>query len=193
MISRRRQAADRRRRKRQGAGSPVVGEPAFLVVGKLLRPHGIRGEILMAVLTDFPERIQPGVTFYLGEGYTPAILAGVRHHNKGLLLRIEGIDTREEIAEFRNRDVFVSAQDRPPLPKGEYYLHELIGMQVVTDEGEALGVLSEMIETGATNVYVIRREGKADVLIPATDEVILAIDVKNKTMRVHLLEGLLPD
>lgn len=193
MTSRRRQAAERRRRKRQGTGSPVEGEPAFLVVGKLRRPHGVRGEILMAVITDFPERIQPGVTFYLGEEYTPTVVATVRHHNKGLLLRFEGIDTREDVEVLRNRDVFVSVEDRPPLPEGEYYLHELIGMQVVTDKGEVLGELSEMIETGATNVYVIRREGKAELLIPATDEVILEVDVENKTMRVHLLEGLLPD
>jgi 16S rRNA processing protein RimM len=147
----------------------------------------------MAVITDFPERIQPGATFYLGEGYTPMVVATVRHHSKGLLLRFEGIDTREEVELLRNQGVFVSADDRPPLPDGEYYLHELIGMQVVTDKGEMLGELSEMIETGATNVYVIRREGKAELLIPATDEVILAVDVDKKSMRVHLLEGLLPD
>jgi 16S rRNA processing protein RimM len=147
----------------------------------------------MAVITDFPERIKPGVTFYLGEEYTPAVVAGVRRHNKGLLLRFEGVDTREEVEVFRNRDVFVSVEDRPPLAEGEYYLHEIIGMQVVTEKGEMLGELSEMIETGATNVYVIRREGKAELLIPATDEVILAVDVENKTMQVHLLEGLLPD
>jgi len=193
MTSRRRQAAARRRRKRQGTGSPIEGEPAFLIVGKLGRPHGVWGEILMAVMTDFPERIQPGATFYLGEEFTPIVLAAVRHHSKGLLVHFEGIDTREEVETFRNQDLFVSAEDRPPLPEGEYYLHELIGMQVITDEGATIGVLSEMIETGATNVYVIRREGQSDVLIPATDEVILKIDVKNKTMRVHLIEGLLPD
>jgi 16S rRNA processing protein RimM len=147
----------------------------------------------MTVMTDFPERIQPGVTFYLGETHIPKVIAAVRQHNKGLLLRFEGTGSREDVEVFRNQNVFVSAKDRPPLPKGEYYLHELIGMQVITDSGESLGVLSEMIETGATNVYIIRREAKADALIPATDEVILDIDIKEKTMRVHLLEGLLPD
>lgn len=147
----------------------------------------------MAVMTDFPERIQTGMTLYLGEEHDPAVVSGVRHHNKGLLLHFEGIDSREDVEGFRNREVFVPAEDRPPLPEGEFYLHELIGMQVVTDDGETLGVLSEMIETGATNVYVVRREGKADALLPTTDEVILEIDVKNKIMRVHLLEGLLPE
>jgi len=193
MTSRRRQAAARHRRKRQGTGSPIEGEPAFLVVGKLRRPHGIRGEILMAVMTDFPERIQPGLTLFLGEEHQPVEVASLRKHNKGLLLLFEGIDTREDVELFRNRNVFVPTKDRPPLPEGEYYLHELIGLQVVTDEGETLGVLSEMIETGATNVYVVRREGKSDALLPATEEVILEIDVSQKTMRVHILEGLLPD
>jgi 16S rRNA processing protein RimM len=143
-------------------------------------------------MTDFPERIQPGVTLYLGEQHKPIKVASLRHHNKGLLIRFEGFTSRNDVDDLRNQDIFVPTEDRPPLPEGEYYLHELIGLQVVTDEGETLGVVAEMIETGANNVYVVHREGSSDVLLPATDEVILEIDVKNKIMRVHLLEGLLP-
>jgi 16S rRNA processing protein RimM len=192
MTSRRRQAAARRRRKRQGTGSPLTGEPAFLLVGILRRPHGVKGEILMTVMTDFPERIQPGVTLYMGEEHKPVTVASLRHHNKGLIIRFEGFTSRNDVENIRNQNLFVPAEDRPPLPEGEYYLHELIGLQVVTDEGEALGVITEMIETGANNVYVVHRDDGSDVLLPATDEVILEIDVENKIMRVHILKGLLP-
>ena len=193
MTSRRRKAAERRRRKRQGTGSPPTGEPAFLLVGKLRRPHGIRGEISMAVMTDFPERIQPGVTLYMGDSHEPLKVANIRHQNKGLIIAFEGFTSRNDVENYRNQDLFVRADDRPPLPEGEYYLHELIGMDVVTEKGETLGVLAEMIETGAANVYVVRREDGSDVLLPAIDEVILEVDVGNKQMKIHLLEGLLPE
>jgi 16S rRNA processing protein RimM len=192
MTSRRRQAAARRRRKRQGTGSPLTGEPAFLLVGILRRPHGVKGEILMTVMTDFPERIQPGVTFYMGEEHTPVTIASSRHHNKGLIIRFEGFSSRNDVEHIRNQNLFVPVEDRHPLPEGEYYFHELIGLQVITDEGKTLGVITEMIETGANNVYVVHREYGQDILLPAIDEVILEIDIANKIMRVHILEGLLP-
>jgi 16S rRNA processing protein RimM len=192
MTSRRRKAAARRRNKRQGTGSPPTGEPAFLLVGILRRPHGVRGEILMAVMTDFPERIQPSVTLYMGEEYKPVTVANSRHHNKGLIIQFEEFASRNDVENIRNQNLFVRAEDRPPLPEGEYYLHELIGLRVITDEGETLGVITEMIETGANNVYVVHCDDGPDVLLPATDEVILVVDVDNKIMRVHILEGLLP-
>jgi 16S rRNA processing protein RimM len=193
MTSRRRQAAERRRRKQQGTGLPLVGEPAFLLVGKLRRPHGVKGEMVMAVITDFPERLKPGVTLHMGNNYAPVVIASTRHHNQGLLVRLEGYHSREEVEHLRNQALFVRADDRPPLPEGEYYLHEIIGMQVITDEGEELGVLAEMIETGANNVYVVKRIEGPDVLLPDIEEVVLEVDVKKKQMKVHLLEGLIPE
>jgi len=147
----------------------------------------------MAVATDFPERIQPGVTLYMGDSHEPLNVATIRHHNRGLIIAFEGFTSRNDVEHYNNQDLYVPADDRPPLPEGEYYLHELIGMKVITEEGETLGVLAEMIETGAANVYVVRREGGSDVLLPAIDEVILEVDVGNKQMKIHLLEGLLPE
>ena len=176
MTSRRRKA-DERRRKRQGIGSAPIGEPAFLLVGKLGRPHGVRGEILMGIMTDFPERIKPGVSYYMGDDHKPVMVTGVRHHNKGLIVAVEGINSREAAGELRNKNLFVSADDRPPLPDGEFYAHELIGMQVITDEDQSLGVLTEIIETGAHNVFVARGEDGLEVLLPDTEEVVLEINV----------------
>jgi 16S rRNA processing protein RimM len=188
MKSNRRRIAARRRNKH--AGSPERGEPVFLVVGKLRRPHGLKGEILMGVLTDFPDRLQPDVTVYVGEQHQPYQIQSRREHNKGLLLRFSGFDSREMVAAITNKEVFVRVDDRPPLPEGEYYQHQLIGLQVLTDEGEALGIIAEILETGANDVYVVRAEGKKDVLLPAIDEVVLGIDLKVGEIRVHMFAGL---
>ena len=165
--------------------------PAFLLVGKLHRPHGVRGEMIMSVMTDFPERLKPGTVVYLGVGYDPVTIKNIRHHNRGALIALEGYTSREEVAPLRNVEMFVRAEDRPPLPEGEYYLHEIFGLQVVTDEGETLGVVADWLETGANGVFIVHDEEGKEILLPDIDEVILKIDLEAGQIVVHLLEGLL--
>lgn len=191
MTSKRREKAARLRK--NNAGLPSIGKPVFLAVGKLHRPHGLRGEILMGIQTDFPERLQPEVTLYIGDEKEPITILSIRTHNKGLLITFKGFDSREQVAEFRNQAVFVRTEDRPDLPEGEYYYHELIGLQVVTDEDNELGVLVEILETGANDVYLVRAEGSKDVLLPAIEEVIKDIDLEGRKIQVHLIPGLVPN
>ena len=101
-------------------GSPIPGEPEFLVVGKLGRPHGIHGEIVMDVYTDFPERLGPGVSVLVGPQYQQVRITHKRPHSRGMLLSFEGYQRREQAAELRNLLVFVPTADRPQLEKGEY-------------------------------------------------------------------------
>ncbi len=190
MTSSRRQAAARRRNPEKNAGLPLSGGPEFLLVGILRRPHGVKGEMLMAVLTDFPERLTPETTLYLGEDHEPHSLTSRRHHNDGLLVRFDDHQRREDVETWSNTNVYVPAADRPPLPEGEYYLHQLVGLRVVTDEGETLGELTEALETGANLVYVVRTPEGKEVLLPAIDEVVLKVDVPGGQMTVHLLDGL---
>lgn len=164
--------------------------PAFLLVGKLHRPHGVRGEMIMSVMTDFPERLKPGTVVYLGVGHDPVTIKSIRHHNRGVLIALEGYTSREEVAPLRNVEMFVPAEDRPPLPEGEYYLHEIFGLQVVTDEGVTLGVVADWLETGANGVFIVHDEEGKEILLPDIDEVILKIDLEAGQMIVHLLEGL---
>lgn len=175
----------------EASGSPPVGEPDFLVVGKLRRPHGVRGEILMDVYTDFPERLKTGVIVYIGPEHTPAHIRSTRWQPPAMLIAFEQYGTREEAGELRNLLVQVRADDRPPLGEGEYYHHQLLGMQVVEESGENLGVLSGILETGANDVFVVTTQEGREVLLPATDEVLLEIDLDRKQMRVHLLPGLI--
>lgn len=172
-------------------GSPTVGEPEYLVVGFLRRPHGVKGEILMSVHTDFPERLKTGKTVFVGDSYQPMVMASLRPHASGMLVRFRGMKTPEDASQYRNTWVFVPTADRPALPEGEYYHHQLIGLNVVTDEGRELGVLADVLETGANDVYVVRNAEGTETLIPAIPSVVLEVRLADRLMRVHILDGLI--
>lgn len=177
----------------QPAGSPDSGEPVFLVVGKLRRPHGVHGELIMEVLTDFPERLRPGVQIYLGENHLADRLRTRRTNGSTLLVAFDSVRDPESAGALRNQFVFVRADDRPPLPEGEYYHHQLLGLQVISDDGRLLGKLVEILDTGANDVYIVRPEHGADILLPALNSVMQEIDLAGKKITVHLLPGLLPE
>jgi len=177
----------------QPAGSPVEGEPLFLVVGKLRHSHGLHGEILMEVITDFPERIRQGKTLFIGESHQPMSVASCRVHASNLLLAFDGINSPEDVGRLRNQWVYVPASDRPPLSEGEYYHHQLMGLRVTSEDGMELGHITNILETGANDVYTVRSDSGKEVLLPAIQSVILDIDVIKGQMLVHLLPGLVPD
>lgn len=171
-------------------GSPD-GEPVYLVVGFLRRAHGVRGEIIMDLHTDFPERLRNGRKLFIGDDRRPMTLSGARPHAKGMLVKFKGIETPEAAGELRNQWVYVKATEVPSLPEGQLYQHELFGFQVVDESDTLLGELVEIIETGANNVYVVRNEAGKELLLPAIPSVILETDPARRMIRVHLLEGLI--
>ena len=175
--------------KNETSGSPT-GEPVYLTVGFLRRPHGLGGEIIMDLHTDFPERLKRGRKLFVSEDHRPLTVEGVREHQKGVLIKFKGIDTPDAAGVLRNQWVYVPAKDVPPLPEGQIYQHELFGFHVVDDNDNALGELVEIIETGANNVYVVRNDAGKEILLPAIPSVILDLDTGRRLMRVHLLEGL---
>jgi 16S rRNA processing protein RimM len=170
-------------------GSPD-GEPVYLVIGFLRRAHGVRGEIIMDLHTDFPERLQGGRKLFVGEDHKQMTISGVRPHAKGVLVKFKGIETPEAAGALRNQWVYVNAADVPSLPEGKLYQHELFGFRVVDENDIPLGELVEIIETGANDVYVVRNEAGKEILLPAIPSVILETDSSRRIMRVHLLEGL---
>ena len=164
-----------------------------MAVGKLRRPHGLRGELQMDVLTDFPERLVPGVTLYLGPDHQSMRLRSRRWHDQALLVAFEGCQTPEQAGEYRNLLVSVRADDRPALPEGEYYHHQLIGLRAVTEEGQLLGTVREILVTGANEVYVVLPEDGPEILLPGIEQVVLGIDPEKQEMRVRLLPGLIEE
>jgi 16S rRNA processing protein RimM len=181
---------------KHNTGLPLPGEPdfldvpVFLAVGKLRRPHGVHGEMLMDVLTDFPERLQPGLQVYLGESHQPLRLHGCRNYAGALLVTFEEFTDPEAAGKLRNELLYVRTDEIPSLPAGEYYHHQILGISVVSDTGLPLGTIVEILETGANDVCVVRPESGPEILIPLVDAFVLQVDLDARLMRVHLLEGL---
>ena len=146
----------------------------------------------MEVWTDFPERLEPDGTVYVGVDHKPLIISKLRSHTKFLLVSFQGIENPEDAGVFRNQWVFVSSDQIPPLSDGEYYHHQIMGLQVISDTGSILGNVSEVLETGSNDVLLVKPSIGKDLLLPVTDEVIIDIDLDGKVIKVHLLPDLLP-
>lgn len=167
-------------------GSPAMDEPVYLTIGIIGKTHGLKGEALLIVLTDFPERIRKGKYVFLGEKYVPHIIESVRNHSKGLLIKFDNINTIEELEPLRGMNVFVKTKSLPPLPEGEYYHHQLLGMKVLNEDNQTIGVLTEILETGANDVYVVIQEDGKEELIPALKSCLMQVDVTKKQMVVEV-------
>ena len=173
------------------AGSPHVGEPAFLEVGKIRRPHGVSGEVLVELLTDFPERLVRDKVLFIGANKERVVIRSSRQHADGILLAFTGFDDPESIGQYRNQLLYVAGTDIPELPEGEYYYHELLDLSVVEEDGHELGRIAEIIETGANDVYVVIDESGRELLIPVIPDVIREMDLDAGVVTVRLLPGLI--
>ena len=178
------------RQAKKPAGSLAASGPAFLAVGKVRRPHGVAGDVLVEVYTDFPERLQPKAVIYAGEAHVPLTIQRQRLHNDGILLAFDGFTTPEQVGRFRNQILYIEVDDAKELPEGEFYYHELLGLSVISETGESLGKVTEIMQTGANDVYVVTSESGQEILLPAIAQVILEVDIESKQMKVHLLPGL---
>jgi 16S rRNA processing protein RimM len=174
--------------------------PQYLVLAKVMRPHGIRGELNLQIITDFPERLRTLEKIYLGTSedgsgkLKPYTVAGARPQKGATwLLRLTGIDDRDTAETLRNHYVFVSLADAVPLEEGEAYLFQVMGLRVVTVDGRELGKIVEFIETGANDVYVVQGALYGEVLLPNIPDVIRQIDIPGGVMTVEPLPGLLPE
>lgn len=172
--------------------------PKYLILGQILRPHGIRGELRMRILTDYPERIAKLKTVYLGTSpddtrMTPYQVEGNRLSTGAGLLKLRGVDDRDAAERFRELMVMVDMANAVPLEEGEFYLYQLFGIRVVLEDGTLLGTLVDVLETGANDVYIIDSPTYGEVLIPVTSETVLSTDVDQRVMTVRLPEGLIPN
>ncbi len=144
--------------------------------------------MLMEILTDFPDRLRSGKLVFVGEEHQLMRMVSVRRTDRDLIVRLEGLHTPEEANMLRGSTVYIKAQGLPVLPEGQYYHHQLLGLKVVDEAGQEIGKLDHIIETGANDVYVVQTLENKELLLPATDEVILKIDLEQQVMTVHLLE-----
>jgi 16S rRNA processing protein RimM len=173
------------------AGSTAVGGPVFLAVGKVRRPHGVHGEVVVEIYTDFPEHLSSNQPIYVGEKHIKLDISSRRLHNEGLLLSFVGITTPEQAGRFRNQVLSIPTSNAFQLPKGEFYFHELLNLEVVDEAGFLLGTLTEILETGANDVYVVTDASGRELLLPAIPDVILNVDLDARIIKVHLMPGLI--
>lgn len=162
-------------------------EKVRLAIGVIVAPQGISGEVRMNIWTHFPERIPHLTEVYLDDEEQPRRLLAARLHKGVAILRIEGVETRDEAEELRGTVVRISPDQAAPLGEDEYYHYQLIGLTVVDEAGNPLGTLTDILETGANDVYVVRDESGKETLIPALRDVVLDIDLERGRMTVRPL------
>ncbi len=165
-------------------------EPQFLVIGEILKPWGFRGEVKVKLLTDFPQRLTQLKLVYLGKDTRAVQLERARVHSGAALFKFAGYDSPEAAAKLRGEFVQIAVKDAAPLKPGQYFHHQVLGLEAVTTDGEPLGRVQEILETGANDVYVVQRADGSEILLPAIQDVIQEINPDQGRMVVRLMEGL---
>lgn len=168
------------------------GSPNWIAVGRIARAHGVKGEVAVQPLSQVGSRFDPGSRLYAAESEDrPLVVLSSRPHHARLLVLFEGIDDRVAADALRGTYLFVPASSAPPLAEGEYWPHQLVGCQVVTEQGRSLGRIKEVIRTTANDVWATDGgTGEDEVLIPALKEVVLKVDVEGRTIVVRDVPGL---
>lgn len=165
----------------------------FYNVGKIVNTHGIRGEVRVMPTTDFvEERFKKGQDLYLQKGAEPLKLTveNARQHKGFILVKFVGYDNINDVQNFRDHELMVSADDQQPLDDGQYYYHQIIGLPVQTVEGESLGTIKEILSPGANDVWVVQRPNQKDLLLPVIDDVVKEVNLEKQLVTVELMEGL---
>ncbi len=164
----------------------------MLQVGVITTTHGVRGEVKVFPTTDDPQRFKELKNVILDDGKNKMDLEiqSVKFFKNLVILKFKGIDNINDVEKYKKAGLYVTRENAVELAENEYFIADLIELSVTSDEGEDLGVISDVLQTGANDVYVISKKGQPDLLIPAIKECILKVDMDNRTMQVHLLPGL---
>jgi 16S rRNA processing protein RimM len=172
-----------------------VSQTRFYTVGKLVNTHGLRGEVRVLSTTDFPdERFQKGSELYL---FHPSLsqpvkltVASRRSHKDFEIISFQGYPTINDVEKFKGGELKISEEQLMELEDDEYYIHQLVGCEVFTDEGELLGKIVDVLQPGANDVWVVKGK-RGEILLPFIDDCIKEVDIEGKRVVCHLMEGLL--
>lgn len=165
----------------------------MLRVGVITSTHGIRGEVKVFPTTDDVNRFKKLKKVFLevGKEYKELKISSVKFFKNMVIVKFEGLNNINDVERFRQLSLYVTREDAVKCEEGEYFIADLIGLQVVTDTGETLGILKDVLQTGANDVYIVEMENKKEVLLPAIKDCILNVSLEENKMEVHVLEGLL--
>lgn len=164
----------------------------LLQVGVITSTHGVRGEVKVFPTTDDAARFRTlkKVILDMGKEKTELEISGVKFFKNMVILKFKGIDDINEVEQYRKKSLYVTRENAVKLAENEYFIADLIGLSVTSDEGEDLGEVRDVLQTGANDVYVIGREGSPDILLPAIRDCVKQVDIAGGSMTVHLLPGL---
>ena len=165
----------------------------LLKVGVITTTHGVRGEVKVYPTTDEPERFLDleYVLLDTGKELRRLDIKNVRFFKNLVILKFDGIDNINDIEQYVKKDLCVTRENAVKCEPGEYFICDLIGLDVITDEGEHIGKLTDVLETGANNVYEVTADNGKTILIPVIDQCILDHNLEEKTVTVHMLPGLI--
>ena len=163
-----------------------------LQVGILSSTHGVHGEMKVFPTTDDAKRFKKlkNVLLDSGNGFIDLTIEGVKFFKQFVILKFKDYDSINDIEKYKGRSIYVTRENAVKLNAGEYFIADLIGMEVVDEEGDRIGELTDVIETGANDVYVIKRGEGEELLLPAIKQCILSVDTDSGIMKVHVLKGL---
>ena len=164
-----------------------------LKVGVITTTHGVRGEVKVYPTTEGPERFLDleYVLLDTGRELRRLEISGVKFYKNLAILKFKGIDNINDIEMYKGKDLWVLREDAQELGEDEYYIGDLIGMDVFLEDGNHFGILKDVMETGANDVYIVITDDGQEVLLPAIYDCILDVNVEENRMTVHIMKGLL--
>ena len=165
----------------------------MLRVGVISSTHGIRGEVKVYPTTDDPERFLDleKVIMDTGKEKIPLEIEQVKFFKNMVILKFKGYDNINDIEKYKGKELYITRDQAVELEEDEYFIGDLIGLSVTTEDGTVLGRLEEVMPTGANDVYIVRRKEGKDLLLPAIKECVLDVDLEAGIMKVHLMDGLM--
>lgn len=164
----------------------------MLQVGVITQTHGIRGEVKVFPTTDDAARFKKlkKVTLDNGKERRELEIASVKFFKNLVILKFKGIDNINDVEKYKKAPLYVTREDAVPLGENEYFIADLIGLKVVSDEGENLGVLDDVLQIGANDVYVVKCDNGEEILVPAIKDCVKNVDIEGNEITLHLLPGL---
>jgi 16S rRNA processing protein RimM len=165
----------------------------YLKVGQIINTHGVKGEVKIYPLTDDVKRFDNLKFVYMksGEEYKKVDVESVKYVKNFPIIKLSNINDMNEAERYKNQYIYVDRENAVKLPEDTYFIVDLIGMDVITVDGENLGKIVSVFSTGSNDVYEVKQESGKVVLIPAIKDVVKEVDVENKKMIIKLLEGLI--
>ncbi|KAB1440037.1 ribosome maturation factor RimM [Candidatus Galacturonibacter soehngenii] len=167
----------------------------LLQVGVITQTHGIKGEVKVFPTTDDVKRFKKlkHVLLDTGNENIELEIEGVKFFKQYVILKFKGIDNINDVEKYKGKSLLVTRENAVKLKKNEYFIADMIGMKVVTDEEKDFGILKEVMQTGANDVYVVETIDGKEVLLPAIKQCILEVDIENHLMKVHIMKGLIDE